>query len=665
MDGVATSLCLDLGLRIGRAIDLLSAVQDFRESIAALLSVLGGQDGVNKSNLRSVFSHDEQATAPRAHLVLQAWAAWRAATLSSISQRLDAAPRIDTRPFSESRLRILSKLARDSRCITKLKPMRVENEVDSENFSCKGGQLNVVSTRFQTRVLTNSNQRIEVESTNGDKVSKFSGKAVLVEGRAAHIALTSSQANFGLAAEGKTETIRVTTVGREGPTRAEVQRANIVRETLQGRCDILAQPFFHALWLAGAGNDPWPKWTKTVSYSDVGLYFPQAKLNGSQRVAVRAILSNADEERVTLVQGPPGTGKTTVIAAAVSSILSSAYDVERTVWVVAQSNVAVKNIAEKLADVDCDFTLLVSKDFHYDWHEHLYEKIMDSVLRSDDLTENIDLIETRMLHSRVVLCTLSMLSNPRLPVITRLVPLQTLMIDEASQVEIGDFVPMLHRFSHSLQKMVFVGDDRQLPPHGANHVSSLQSVFEVTHLRQKAIFLDTQYRMPQQLGSFIGKHVYDDKLKTVHSNGAQCCWFVDVKGTEVAKGRSWINTEEANAAITEAREYYKHGKSYRIITPYDAQRALLESKLKAAKIPWENKVFCVDSFQGNEDDYVVLSVVRTEKIGFLAEVRRVNVMLSRCKRGMVICASRAFVEGAAKASLVGLLAAEIGDSAWD
>ncbi|KAF8206300.1 AAA domain-containing protein, partial [Mycena galopus ATCC 62051] len=106
-------------------------------------------------------------------------------------------------------------------------------------------------------------------------------------------------------------------------------------------------------------------------------------------------------------------------------------------------------------------------------------------------------------------------------------------------------------------------------------------------------------------------------------------------------------------------------KSYRIITPYDAQRALLESKLKTEKIPWENKVFCVDSFQGNEDDYIVLSIVRTEMIGFLAELRRVNVMLTRCRRGMVIIASREFIEGAAKSSLVGLLAAEMGNDAWD
>jgi regulator of nonsense transcripts 1 len=49
----------------------------------------------------------------------------------------------------------------------------------------------------------------------------------------------------------------------------------------------------------------------------------------------------------------------------VNSILSSAHDLERTVWIVAQSNVAVKNIAEKLADAECDFTLLVSKGALY------------------------------------------------------------------------------------------------------------------------------------------------------------------------------------------------------------------------------------------------------------------------------------------------------------
>ncbi|KAJ6609214.1 hypothetical protein B0H10DRAFT_2065077 [Mycena sp. CBHHK59/15] len=57
------------------------------------------------------------------------------------------------------------------------------------------------------------------------------------------------------------------------------------------------------------------------------------------------------------------------------------------------------------------------------------------------------------------------------------------------------------------------------------------------------------------------------------------------------------------------------------------------SHSKTANIPWQDKVFRVHSFQGNEDDFIV-STVRTEKLGFLAESRRVNVMLSRCKKGL-------------------------------
>lgn len=60
------------------------------------------------------------------------------------------------------------------------------------------------------------------------------------------------------------------------------------------------------------------------------------------------------------------TGKTTVIAAYVTSAVSAGVT---GIWLVAQSNIAVKNIAEKLADVGFyNWRLLVSKDFHIGWY---------------------------------------------------------------------------------------------------------------------------------------------------------------------------------------------------------------------------------------------------------------------------------------------------------
>jgi superfamily I DNA and/or RNA helicase len=58
------------------------------------------------------------------------------------------------------------------------------------------------------------------------------------------------------------------------------------------------------------------------------------------------------------------------------------------------------------------------------------------------------------------------------------------------------------------------------------------------------------------------------------------------------------NLEEVKAVLKVAKAYQKHDKKYRIITPYDSQRNALEKALKSEKLSWEDKCFCVDSFQG-------------------------------------------------------------------
>jgi superfamily I DNA and/or RNA helicase len=69
---------------------------------------------------------------------------------------------------------------------------------------------------------------------------------------------------------------------------------------------------------------------------------------------------------------------------------------------------------------------------------------------------------------------------------------------------------------------------------------------------------------------------------------------------------------------------------------------------------------------GNEDHVIIISVVRTKALGFLASKRRTNVMLTRCQRGMYIVSNRTFLEGKGAKSLVGKMAAELGEQpgAW-
>ncbi|KAJ6571061.1 AAA domain-containing protein [Mycena capillaripes] len=102
------------------------------------------------------------------------------------------------------------------------------------------------------------------------------------------------------------------------------------------------------------------------------------------------------------------------------------------------------------------------------------------------------------------------------------------------------------------------------------------------------------------------------------------------------------NPEEIQTICHLVRRYDQTGKEFCVITPYDAQRAAIERQLKAENLP-HNAVYNVDSFQGNEADYVLVSVVRTEAPGFLRSLNRMNVMLTRAKKGMVIVTCSSFL----------------------
>ncbi|KAI6102412.1 hypothetical protein EV401DRAFT_2024227 [Pisolithus croceorrhizus] len=165
----------------------------------------------------------------------------------------------------------------------------------------------------------------------------------------------------------------------------------------------------------------------------------------------------------------------------------------RTVWIAAQSNVAVKNIAEKFANLDFyDFALLVSEEFHFDWHEHLYEKLKPCLIRSHTFSRDVVGASRQLRGARVILCTLGMLSNYLVAPFVCVNPVDILIFDEGSQIEVGNCLPVFHCFKHTLTKIVFIGDDKQLPPYGQEDISALQSIFEVQHLRKDALFLDTQ-----------------------------------------------------------------------------------------------------------------------------------------------------------------------------
>lgn len=134
--------------------------------------------------------------------------------------------------------------------------------------------------------------------------------------------------------------------------------------------------------------------------------------------------------------------------------------------------------------------------------------------------------------------------------------------------------------------------------------------------------------MPPLIGDVVSDVVYEGQLQSNPEHPVPvtqpCCWLVHVADSQERRfDTSWHvsnvahsihaflmltscsiqNPAEREIVLKLAQKLNAEEKQYAIITPYDAQRSNLEKELKDSGLPWEDKCFNVDSFQG-ECDYV-------------------------------------------------------------
>ncbi|KAG6918475.1 hypothetical protein DXG01_014102 [Tephrocybe rancida] len=570
---------------------------------------------------------DEQG--PR-ELCLRAWLS--VCVVDNCSVGHETMTRVDTSLLHSQEVTCLGELVRQAYVLNAANPKESPSEFTRFQLT-QDGKLELQNARYRTKIRR-GNQTVIMTNESG---REFYGQARGSKGRTTNIHFT------GQGLTGTLEKVRV--FGPPPLTNAEKARDEFVLNVLQGQA-LLGAPFIKSLWFPGRA-----KLLGIYSQPSTMLTFPG--LNPSQTEVASKMISDCP---LVVAHGPPGTGKTTTIAAAAAVWAQ----MRLPTWIIAHSNVAVKNMAEALFKKGVPFRILVSKDFHFEWHEHIYNNIKKTVIVSDELLAAKDPLELSRIigGSCIMLSTLSMLSNPSLYRLGmyRVVPVGRLVVDEASQIKIEDFMHSFYLFRESLKKVCFFGDPKQLPPYGQEKLPEMKTIFDLPHLQGTAGFLDTQYRMPTPLGQFISKHVYDGKLKSEHNiTTMSCVSFINVpNGAEAKSGFSWTNAEEIHVMTNIVRAYYKH-TNFCIITPYDAQRSAIERRLKAEDLPWE-RVFNVDSFQGNEADFVLVSVVRSGSgPGFLSSINRMNVLLTRCRKGLVIVSNRSFIGGGGYNTLLGRL----------
>ena len=232
---------------------------------------------------------------------------------------------------------------------------------------------------------------------------------------------------------------------------------------------------------------------------------------------------------------------------------------------------------------------------------------------------------------------------------------KVVIIEEAAEVFESHVVTSL---CPSVEQLVLIGDHKQLRP--KPHCFELEkkyllhiSLFE--RLAKNGFPLATlayQHRMRPEIATIVANHVYDRLENALSVYDYPCIrgigknlFFIDHNRPEranlVADQRSHVNPFEACFLVAFCRYLLQqdyHPTQITLLTMYRGQ--LIELKHMMKKDEFEGvRVAAVDDFQGEENDIILLSLVRSNsdgKIGFLKIENRICVALSRARYGMYV-----------------------------
>ncbi len=227
------------------------------------------------------------------------------------------------------------------------------------------------------------------------------------------------------------------------------------------------------------------------------------------------------------------------------------------------------------------------------------------------------------------------------------------VMDEAFQATIpGALIPL-----SKVSRFILAGDHKQLPPTVISEKAQIlkETLFEslIQKYPQKSVFLDIQYRMNETLMRFPSEEFYGGRMKAspevknislsdmVKENSSPSLVFIDTathkNKPEGRKSDSFSihNNLEAQKVKEVLLQLFGAGVEpdlVGIITPYDDQAELIRRVC-------DKDAYTVDGYQGQEKEVIIISFVRSNKngdLGFLKDMRRLNVSLTRAKRKMVI-----------------------------
>lgn len=331
-----------------------------------------------------------------------------------------------------------------------------------------------------------------------------------------------------------------------------------------------------------------------------------ALTNCSIHPAMRGtLLRGENSSHIKAVLGPPGTGKTTFLLSEVKSFIA-------------------KNPASRVAI--CSPTNSNAADLY---HRALKLGIVGYLGLSK---KNIPVgVPKRTLvnesNAKVIFCTISGRNGAKL----RNQRVHAIFIDEAAMVPESLTWGLLRE---EVEYLFMVGDIKQLPAMVSKEGQLLchnRSLLErLSEQNFPITTLNEQRRMHPEILRFPNNCFYGGELRTSPMMQIQNLKYepykvINVHGEEQKVGTSFKNTNEAIVCVEIAKELRTSGLKVQILVPYVAQ----VNEILAAGSGFS--VCTIDSFQGKEEDVVILCTVRTSSDGFWEDSRRLCVALTRAK----------------------------------
>ena len=438
---------------------------------------------------------------------------------------------------------------------------------------------------------------------------------------------------------------------------------------------------------------------KPETFTFQPMHFPY--LNPTQEQAVNEVLRAKD---VAVVHGPPGTGKTTTLVEAIretlmreSQVLVCAQSNMAVDWIsekLVDRGINVLRIGNptRVNDKMLSFTYERRFEGHPDYpqlwalrkairdlrshrrrgDEKYHQRLESLKSRATELEIRINselFGEARVIASTLVGAANHLLDGQKYA---------TLFIDEAAQaLEAACWIPL-----RRVSRVVLAGDHCQLPP-TVKSIAALKAGLGKTLMErivethpEAVTLLKIQYRMNDDIMRFSSNYFYDGQVESapeVRFRGildldTPMVWIdtsefdlpkdspVDFKEQFVGESYGRVNPAEAEVTLMALQHYFsKIGKQrllderidVGIISPYRAQVQLLRRLLMKREYfkPFRRmiSVNTVDGFQGQERDVIVISLVRSNdegQIGFLRDLRRMNVAITRARMKVIILGDR-------------------------